>query len=612
MDVPAFFRRHRRVWYAVGGTILALLLIIFLILSYGWAYLRGPLEQSLSRQFGRAVTVGALDRIDHGFLQADLRIRDIRVAQPEWAGGGDMIVIRSALVRLPIIPLMFGQARPHSLEVDGLTIALLRQDPLHANWKGFGGGGKGGGGSLQHLTIRNGLLTLDDRKRNHRFTAPFMADDQGLRLAGRGSLAGNPSTIALTGAALTGNKPWPFRFDYRSAIANGTLIGRADHPLDLGHFDARATAWGDDLRHLDLLIEAGLPGTQPVRLTANLRHDRADWAVRKLDLRLGRSALAGDVTVAKRDGRTRVDGNIVSTGLDFDDLASNEGLARAAAKRKAIGPRIFPDTAIHLEHMQRTDGTIDFDIKRLLFKQPSTFRALRGTLTLDHGVLTAKPLVATLGQGRLTGMARVRHQSGTPRLTLDLRVGNARLEAMLGDLASGALAARIHLEGSGRTVRAAIGQASGTIGVVGRNGAVNRRAALLLGSDAGRALFEDKSDKAALRCLIARFDMKGGIATAAPLLLDTDVSRTQGKGTINLATERLGLTLSGQPKLKHAVRLPIPIIVSGSLSEPKVVPQSVPKTVGTVFKLIGNAIAGPHVEPAPDADCAGLAAQALR
>jgi hypothetical protein len=52
--------------------------------------------------------------------------------------------------------------------------------------------------------------------------------------------------------------------------------------------------------------------------------------------------------------------------------------------------------------------------------------------------------------------------------------------------------------------------------------------------------------------------------------------------------------------------------VTGTLSQPHIVPPAVPKTVGTLFKLIGNAIAGKHGQPAPDADCSGLTAQALR
>ncbi|WP_420139913.1 AsmA family protein [Sphingomonas sp.] len=613
MRAAAFFQRHRRASFAILGVIVTLLVIALLLLTFGWAYLRKPMESALSRRLGRPVTIGAVKRVDHGFATAVLRVSDIRVAQPAWVGGGSMVAVRSAQIRLPILPLLFGQARPQAIDIDGLRIALVRRDATYANWKGFApGGGGGGSGATPYITVSNGLLTLDDRKRDHRFSAGFRIDDKGLRLAGTGSLAGAPSTIALAGAPITGNGRWPFRFDYRSRIANGTLVGQMDRPLSLAHFDAHATAWGDNLEHLDLLIEAGLPGTQPARLTADLRHDRSDWTIRKLDLKVGRSTFVGDVAVAKRDGRTRLDATVTSTGLDFDDLASDEGLARAAAKRKAFGPRIFPDTAIHLDHMQKTDGTIRFDVQRLLFKQPSTFRAARGTLTLDHGVLTAEPIVVTLQRGRMTGHIRVRHQSGTPLLSMDLRVRDGRLEAMLGDLASGGLTARIHMQGYGRTVRAAIGRGNGSIAVVGRDGALNRRAALLLGSDVGRALFEDKSDKAGLRCLIARLDVRNGLATVAPLLLDTNVSRTEGKGSINLASERLNLRLAGEPKLDRAVRLDIPIVVAGTLSDPKVVPQNVPKTIGTALKLIGNAIAGKHADPAPDANCDALAARALR
>jgi hypothetical protein len=45
---------------------------------------------------------------------------------------------------------------------------------------------------------------------------------------------------------------------------------------------------------------------------------------------------------------------------------------------------------------------------------------------------------------------------------------------------------------------------------------------------------------------------------------------------------------------------------------PDVDPKTVPQTVGLFFKLVGNAIAGNHGEPAPDADCNGLAVKALK
>lgn len=610
MNAAAFLQRHRRALIAIVGGVAALWFVLLLVLTYGWGHLRGPLERHFSKELGRPVSIGALRRVDRSFFSPEIQFGNVHVAQPDWVGGGDMIIIRQARVQLPLLPLLFGQAHPQSIAIDGLTVALVRRDALHANWKGFPQTGSAAA-SLQHMIVRNGVLTFDDRKRDHQFTATIAADDKGLKIAGKGQLQGHPSVVRLTGSALVGQK-WPFRLDYRSAIANAVLVGTADHPLDIAHFDAKAEGWGDDLRGLDQLIEAGLPATQPLRVTATLHHDRPNWTIKGLRLRVGRSNFEGDLTVRKQDGRTRLNGALTSTALDFDDLASNAGLARAAARRAALGPRMIPDTAIHLEHMQKTDGSVRFDIQRLLFKRPSVFQGIMTTLSLDHGVLTADPFFARLAEGHVSGFARVKHRSGTPLLTLDLKLTDARIEEPMGDAATGPLAARLRLEGSGRTIREALAHSGGTIGVVGGTGTINRRAALFLGSDAGRALFEGKEQTTSLRCAIGHFGVKNGLATADTLVLDTAVSRSDGSGTIDLGTERLALNLPGRPKLAHAVKLDVPVQLVGTLSEPDIAPKTIPQTIGTFFKLIGNAIGGKHADPAPDADCSALAAQALR
>jgi len=610
MVVADFLQRHRRALIAIVCAFAAIVFVLLLVLTFGWAHLRGPLERRLSRELGRPVTIGALRRVDHTFFSPEIQIGNMHVAQPDWVGGGDMIIVRRATVQLPLLPLLFGQAHPHSILIDGLTVALVRRDAAHANWKGIPRTGFAGTG-LRHVIVRNGVLTLDDRKRDHHLTAAIAADDKGLVIAGKGMLQRHPSVLRLTGPALVGQK-WPFRFDYRSAIANATLIGIADRPLDIGHFDAKAEGWGDNLQHLDQLIEAGLPGTQPVRVAATLRHDRPDWTIKGLRVRVGRSNFEGDLTVHKEGDRTKLNGALASTALDFDDLASNEGLARAAAKRATLGPRLIPDTKIHLEHMQKTDGSIRFDIQRLLFRQPSAFQGIMMTLKLDHGVLSADPFFVRMAVGQVRGSARVTHRSGTPLLSLDLKLTNARIEEPLGAVASGPLAAQLRLEGSGLTIREALAHANGTIGVVGGTGVINRRAALSLASDAGRALFEGKEQTTSLRCAIGHFAVKNGLATADTLILDTAVSRSDGSGTIDLGTEQLALSLPGRPKLEHAVKLDVPVRLVGTLSQPDIEAKTVPHTIGTFFKLIGKAIAGDHSAPAPDADCTGLAAQALR
>lgn len=610
MAAAALLQRHRRALIILVCTAAAILLALLLVLTFGWSLLRQPIERHLANRLGRRVSIGAIRRVDRGFFHPELQIANLHIGQPAWAGGGDMVVVRSARVKLPLLPLLGGQALPSAIDLDGLAISLIRRDADHASWKGLPPG-NGLPASLRHFGITNGVLMLDDRKRDHNFTASVAADDTGLRIAGSGTLAGHASTLRLTGPAPAGG-PWPFRLDYRSAIANASLLGRADHPLDIGHFGAHAIGWADDLSHLDLLIEAGLPATQPARLTADFRRDRSAWTLPKLQVSVGRSDFAGHLDLHKEGDRTKLDGAFVSNALDFDDLASDAGLARAAAKRRRFGPRLIPDTAIHLEHMRKTDAVLRIEARRLLMAGTSPFRSATATFTLDHGVLTADPLAFRLVKGTILGWVQVRHPAGAPLLRADLKLREASLSMPLGNKASGTLAGRLRLQGYGPTIRDAMAHANGRIGLVAHEGAINRRAALFLGSDAGRALLEGKSETTALRCAIARFVVRRGVALADPVLVDTAVSRADGTGRVDLSDERIALTLTGRPKLANAARLKLPIEVTGTLARPQLLPPKVPKTAGTLLKLIGHALAGDHAAPAADADCAGLSAEALR
>lgn len=611
-------RRLRIALIAFAAAILTLLIAALLLFTYGWAWLRAPIEHRLTARFGREVRIAAIRRTDHAILTATLAIEGVRVANPAWVGGGDFATVRRATIRLPILPVLRGAIRPDWMELDGVRLHLIRRDATHATWKGFpkGGRGAGGGGSgLTHLVIRDAALRFDDDKRRHYLDARFKADDRGFRLAGAGTLIGRPARIALAGPGLLGTSPWPFRLDYRSPIANATLVGRADRPFDIGHFSAHATAWGDDLKHLDLLVEAGLPGTRPTRILADVRRDRAEWAIRSFAITIGRSQATGTLDVkTNQGGRTKLNGRIVASALDFDDLANAEGRAKEAAKRAAAPGRRLPDTRIALDHLLKTDGQLDVDIRRLLFRTPTIFQSMRGHIALDHGTLILSPFVTGLDAGALAGTIRIAQpDAATTRLHLDLRLSGSRIEAVASDPGafSGALDGRFLLNGQGATIRAALGTANGRLALVGRNGTLGRKTALLLGQDLGRGLKAKDEEAATLRCGIGSFVVRAGKARPQTLLLDSSVARAEATGLIDLTDERVDLALTGAPKQQSMLRLSGPIRVTGALFAPTVDAPEARSTKG-IFKSIGRALSGKPQPLAGDADCAGLAARALR
>jgi uncharacterized protein involved in outer membrane biogenesis len=605
-------RRLRLTLIALAGMIAALLIAALLLLSFGWTYLRAPIERSLTARFGRTATIGSIRRIDHGFLNATLAIDDIRIAQPDWVGNGDFATVRRARIELPILPILRGAIQPRWIALEGLRVHLIRRDAVHANWKGLPGGGKSGGGGPERITISDGELRFDDFKRSHFFRASIAADDQAFRFAGTGTLIGRPTRLAVAGAPLR-RGPWPFRVAFRSSIANADVVARAERPLGISHFAGHVAAWGDDIKHLDLIVEAGLPGTAPARIVADIRRDAPDWFVPRFDLTLGRSEFGGALDVRKKDGRTRVDGKIVAAALDFDDLANAEGRAREAAKRAAAPGRRLPDTRISLDHLAKTDAALDIEIRRLLFRTPTIFRGMQGHVALDHGVLTLAPFVTRLDAGSLAGTLRFAQADAATRLHVDLRLTGSRIEAVASDTQafSGALAGRFLLDGNGETIRAALGTSNGRLAIVGSHGTLGRKTALLLGQDLGGSLKAKDADVATLRCGIGSFLVRNGKARPETLLLDSSVARADATGLIDLTDERVDLSLTGAPKQHSGLRIPGPIRVTGALFAPTVDAPEAHSTKG-IFKAIARALSGKEQPLAADADCAGLAARALR
>lgn len=607
-------RRSARRWSIAAAIGISAVLAVLLLLSFGWPLLRPMIASRLSTALGRTATIGSLTRQGGSLLRPTLVLRDVHVAQPPWAGSGDIAVGERIAIQLPLLPLLSGHVRPDSIIVSRLHLRLSRAADGRLNWTDRTR--PVGPPVLGNLRIADGLLDFLDAKSDRRLTAHFVLDGAGFRLSGRGRLGQRPLTLMVHGAPIDAARPaapWPFRAVLTSPRVAIDLSGVADYPLNVDHFTAHLASHGHDLHDLNKVIEAGLPGTQPFELQAEVRHDAPDWVLDRVDGTLGRSDFAGQIAVRPRNGRAHLDATLAARQLDFSDLSSDEGQAIAAAHRQLYGPRLLPDTAIHLQRMRHAEATVRFVVNRLLFAKRSPLVSLAGTASLDHGVLTVQPLTVGLVHGRVVGSARVDHRAGQPHLSLDLKLVESRIENVLVKPAEavGPLRGTIRLTGDGRTVRAAIGRANGTVALVTERGTLPASTAELIGQDAG-GLLAGKGP-VELRCAIARFSVRQGIARPAPLLIDTALSSAEAAGTIDLSTERIALVVPGRRKHGSVVRLVAPLQVTGVLAKPIFGVSPRAKSPKGIFKAIGRALFGGGDDPpAQDADCTSLARRALR
>lgn len=608
----------RRIGLWAGGILLGLLVLATLAVAaapVGW--LKPRIESEIAERTGTRVTIGSVERAQAFSFAPTLVIRDVQVAQPDWAGSGDLLRLREARLTVPVARVLLGNFRPRDIALTGLRADLIRDAEGRENWSAAREGRNGGGGGppdLGDVRIEDVVVRYRDAKSEREALVRVVFDANGLRVAGSGVVRGVPVRIAARGAAIDGAGTWPFRAEIDGDGLAMTLDAQAAAPLDFGRFTGRMTARGNSLETIDAVIEAGLPGTQPVALSGRVERRDPDWVIEDLAGTIGRSRIAGALTVAKRDGRTKLTGNITSPGFDFDDLADAEGRARGAAKRARTGPRVVPDTDISIGDIDTTDGRIEFNLQRLLWRQPAPFESVRGVLTMDDRKLTITELQARLTRGRVFGTITVdARDRRVPLLGLDLRIENSTLATFAGHGSiSGDLRGRVRLTGAGNTVRAAVGNANGMVGMFADDGVLPARMASFIGLDIGRGATVDEAQQANLRCLAFRMNLRGGTGTLAPLVVDTSRSQARVTGTINMKTEALDWSLTGAPKENSLLRYDRPLPIGGTIKAPSAFPPKGARSVGTVLRLFGKAITGQQQPLATDANCGALEAQALR
>nr|WP_209568889.1 AsmA family protein [Sphingomonas sp. PvP018] len=610
-------------WVKITGIVVAGVVVLGLIVlaAFPWGSLKGVIQRQLTARFGRPVTIGGIERVDTFGFNPTIRITDVRIPQAEWAGTGDFVRLREAEATFSGLALLKGAFGPRDLKARGLRLVLVRDRNGRTNWE-RPGKPKGGGSStdLDGLTISDSVIAYRDDKQDRFVTARFTADPvHGIRAAGNGTIRGAAVRIAVAGPSVERfqGKPWPFTASIDGDALSITAKGRMDHPLDTDAMELDVTARATDLKLIDAVIEAGLFRTQPVSFSAHVRHDQPKWTVTQLKGVVGRSDFTGHVSVDKQAGRSKVDGAIVSRQFDFGDLASDEGKAKGAALERAIGPRLVPNTRIDIGKIDTTDARMAFRIKRIVSaKGASPILSARGVLAIDHQLLTLSDLDARLPHGRVEGKLTVdqRGDRKVPMVDINLRLRGSSVQDLAGGGGefSGNVSARARLRGPGTTIRAAVGNANGTIGFVARDGQLPQGIAAALGFDAARALLAKDGERAGLRCVVLKLDVTRGHGRIDPMIVDTTASLMRGQGSVVFPGETLNIRLTGTPKQHALLRVPGSAYMTGTIERPAVTIPPEVKSVGNIFKAIGRAITGKQGPTARDADCSGLAARVLR
>lgn len=649
----AAWRQTRKLpWKPIGlwtGGIVGVVLTTFILfLTFAdWNALRGPISRFASAASGREIAIRGDLNIDPWRLNPLVRVQGLYVGNPDrYRERGAFAVVDSAEATIRWLPLFIGRLDFVRLDLNGANISLYRNEDGISNWAPNPGvrGKPFNLPAIRFFSLNGGQLRYEDDKRRMVLEANFTtresrdANNPGeFALTGEGSINNRPFNIELTGAPLLNvrrDRPYPFEAD---VTAGGTHIianGAISRPFNFGEWHADLRATGQDLADLYPLIGLALPNTPPYNLTGRVERYGQTYAMPQIAGRVGDSDLRGNFTATRqRNDRLMLEGAFASNSLDFDDLLTVLGAPpstqesaspeqREMAARLAAQGRVLPDAQLDISRVRNMDAHVSYRATRVRSER-FPLRGLSLDINLDNGLLRLDPMTLDLRQGRVSGWAAINAREDTPRAELDVRLSNARMESILalqGDPPlTGRLMGRVRLAGSGASVRDVAANANGTVSLVTPDGEVREALAELTGINVTRGLgllLARNHSTTPIRCGVASFDVRGGIAHARTIVFDTEDVLIRGAGTVSLRDETLNLSIHGEPKELRLISVDAPISIGGRWRAPRIgIEAEDALGQGGIAAVLGSLVAPiaavlPFVDAglAEDANCAALVA----
>ncbi len=630
----AFGHPHnwRRIAIWVSLSVAGFIAIVLLTLYFmDWNRVRGPVSSYLSHRLGRDIQIHGDLTVDLFRLQPRIHAQAVEVRNPAWMpdDAGAAGRFRDIKVEMRLLPLLIGRLVLPLVELDGPNVLLVRQASGRSNWDRVDGGDSGPWQlpPIRHFEIRDGRIDIHDEVRKLDFVGTVNSQERGggraaFALTGKGRLNKGSFVADVHGGALLNvdvNRPYRFTAEIRAGKTHAEVSGAIDHPFVFDHYHADLKLSGDDLSDLYYLTGLTLPGTPPYRLHVAIRREGMVYKLIDLAGIVGKSDLAGNLSVDVSNKVPALAGRLASRNLNFSDLGALFGGGSAGPERAV---HLLPDTRLHTERLRQSNAEVDFSAANIVSRDfPLT--SLDTHISLENGVLTLKPLAFGMTQGKLSGMLQVDARKDVPVTTVDARITDIPVENFIKAQEKpvrGMLAARARLTGRGDSVHQTAAAADGTFTAVVAHGQIRASLAEWLGVNVISALgltLSGNESNTPVRCAVAHFSANDGILTARQFIFDTEPVLVEGGGTIDMKQETMSLRMQGKPKHFQILRVRAPVTISGRWDAPAVGVEAGPALgQGGVAAALGllNPLAAvlAFVDPglAEDVNCSPLLRQA--
>lgn len=542
-----------------------------LIAAFPPARLAAMLGEQVKRATGRDLQVKG-DLSIRLFPTLAVVARDVSLSNAEWGMRPKMLSVRHIAFAVALRPLLDGEIRILSIDVEGADVLLESDGKGRGNWV-FGGHGESGTSGpaidLDQLSIANSQLSYRDA-----------AQDKAISMAvEKLDLRKQGDQVQLSLALGYAKQHW--QVDGQIGRPPGLLDGEADWPFDLrfvtegAKFSAKGMlGTGARAGSVRADVSAGISNAGflktlgagevmlPVPLDIHATLVRNADAIHADPLRVSHAGeeVTGRLSIVGSGKKMHVAGQLSAPSFDVVKWFPGKPAPAAASKGQA---QLFGDTPLPFAALPALPLQLDYRVDRLLVPDMPPLLAVAGHLKAEAGRFTIDPLSFGVEGGQITGRVEVTQAAdAVPRTVLAFDARGLSVEALAGhgqNFRGGRADIKANLTLSGATPRQLAASASGEVllsvkrtMLAGKAAALERNPlarvlqALLPGQQAEQGLGID--------CAVIRLPLRRGVAAIdRSIAVETEQMAISASGEVNLA--RQTLTLAFRPQVKKGLGL---------------------------------------------------------
>jgi AsmA protein len=563
-----------------GAALAAVIIVIAVLLVVGIpsGFVTSTIASRVESATGYRLSIDGTARISL-WPTLNITLNDLTLADPKDRSGITRLTIDSVQADMSLSSVWSG--RPHVSELV-ISHPVLHQPLLRERLPNAGGTSKpplaldASGASIDRVTITDGEVAFSRmRDRVEGRISAINAD----------ATVGRDRKINIAGTARVGDHPT--KFDIK-AIAPAPPADRPTIPVDFA---------------IDMpdVLKSQLTGHAEMRMNGDV------VMINGVNGRLGDGAFNGwaSVDIASKP--------LVKVDLDFQRLA----IPLAKTPEGAAG-QPWSNAPIDVSGLNYVDAQVRISANEAVIGD-ARIAPLALDAKLAGGVLKAG--TANLGAygGQVSGEVILDATTGAPSFAMHSDLVGVRALPLLQGLAEfdridGRLQAKLALRSAGTSQRALMANMQGTAFVNFQDGAIrginvaqmirSLTTGTLTGWQDNQSTSQEQSTD--LSQLSASFRIDKGQAVTTDLNLIGPLVRVTGAGTIALDTKMMGfrvepklvMTTEGQGRANEPVGFGIPVMITGSWSQPKIYPDMAgmldnPDAAYAKLREMGKGLFGP-------------------